>query len=416
MIETIRKQINSGELAVSVEKGNPDLLGDVITTAFFDMQKKTVTFFGKQSYVDINNATIATRQVREAYDLGSPKYLTLSRVAGSIETLLRASEGGKSQRDTPRTRPYAGEVIQKLQASSRASAANPAGTVSAGRGTPSGAAEGGATGTIQGSTSGRPEGSSVGLYGDKVREAVQREWRQVNDQGMPGLKAVLEVQIKKNGELVGIQVVKPSGNAIFDDAAKRAVLKAAPLPAVPEVIVQPSTKLILTFLSGRISKPESQEVSPQPESQEVSRSQEPPGPANAQQSKRLVQSSVHAPKAGSPFGDTYVQLEQMRDYVKKNALNGADFHCVMNGVLPWCDIHLPESFNSLLIPTERGLHRAQGFAVSMAADLARSAKGEFFLAVWDKGNSPILNCHYSYFGDSLECQDIQTLQWYGVRF
>jgi outer membrane biosynthesis protein TonB len=40
---------------------------------------------------------------------------------------------------------------------------------------------------------------------------------------------------------------------MFDDAAKRAVQKAAPLPAVPEIIVQPSTKLILTFLPGSIS-------------------------------------------------------------------------------------------------------------------------------------------------------------------
>jgi TonB family protein len=136
---------------------------------------------------------------------------------------------------------------------------NPAVTESAGRGSPSGSADAGAKGLTQGgSTSGSPEGSSaasalVGLYGDKVREAIQREWRLINDQSLSGLKAVLEVHIRKNGEVVNIQVVKPSGNALFDDAAKRAVQKAAPLPAVPEIIVQPSTKLILTFLPGSIS-------------------------------------------------------------------------------------------------------------------------------------------------------------------
>ena len=135
---------------------------------------------------------------------------------------------------------------------------NPVGAENSGRGTPSGAAEAGAKGAAQGSISGSLDGSTaasalIGLYGEKVREAVQREWRLINDQSMAGLKAVVEVQIRKNGELVSIQVVKPSGNAIFDDAAKRAVLNAAPLPAVPEVILQPSTKLILTFLPGSIS-------------------------------------------------------------------------------------------------------------------------------------------------------------------
>jgi TonB family protein len=129
---------------------------------------------------------------------------------------------------------------------------------SAGRGTPSGSVDAGAKGATQGSTSGSLEGTSaasalVGLYGNKVREAIQREWRLVNDQSLTGLKAVLEVQIRKNGEVINVQVVKPSGNPMFDDAAKRAVMNAAPLPAVPEVIVQSSTRLILTFLPGSIS-------------------------------------------------------------------------------------------------------------------------------------------------------------------
>ena len=126
------------------------------------------------------------------------------------------------------------------------------------RGTPNGAAEGGSRGATQGSTAGSPEGSSavsalVGLYGEKVRSVIEREWRLVNDQGIGGLKTVVEVQIRKSGEVVSIQVVKTSGNSNFDESAVRAVQKASPLPAVPEVIVQPSTKLILTFLPGRVS-------------------------------------------------------------------------------------------------------------------------------------------------------------------
>ncbi len=127
-----------------------------------------------------------------------------------------------------------------------------------GHGSPTGSADAGAKGTTVGSTGGTPEGSAaasalVGLYGEKVREAIEREWRLINDQGIGGLKAVLEVQIRKNGEIVQIHIVKPAGNSMFDDSALRAVRKAAPLPAVPEIIVQSSTKLIITFQPGRVS-------------------------------------------------------------------------------------------------------------------------------------------------------------------
>lgn len=127
------------------------------------------------------------------------------------------------------------------------------------RGSPTGSAEGGARGAVQGSTSGSPEGSTAvnalaGMYGEKVREKIQREWRLVNDQGIAGLRTVIEVQIRKSGEVLSSQVVKTSGNSMFDDSAVRAVHRAAPMPPVPEVMVQsPIQKLILTFQPGRVS-------------------------------------------------------------------------------------------------------------------------------------------------------------------
>lgn len=125
------------------------------------------------------------------------------------------------------------------------------------RGTPTGSADAGAKGTAQGSTVGSPDGSSAAsalanMYGERVRDAIQREWRLISDQGIGGLKAVVEVQIRKTGEIINIKVVKTSGNSVFDESAVRAVQRAA-LPAVPEVLVQASTKLILTFVPGRVS-------------------------------------------------------------------------------------------------------------------------------------------------------------------
>jgi TonB family protein len=126
------------------------------------------------------------------------------------------------------------------------------------RGTPTGAAEGGNLGTTHGSMSGTPEGSTASnrlasLYGEQIRQRIEREWRLANDQGLSGLRAVVEVQIRKTGEIVGVRDMAKSGNELFDDAAVRAVNRAAPLPPVPEAIIQSSTKLILTFLPGRVS-------------------------------------------------------------------------------------------------------------------------------------------------------------------
>lgn len=131
-------------------------------------------------------------------------------------------------------------------------------TESAPRGSASGSTDAGARGTAQGSIAGSPEGSSAmnaltAMYGEKVVAAVRREWTLLNDQGVAGLKAIVEVQIRKNGEIIGIQVVKASGNSMFDESAVRAVRKAAPLPPVPEAILQSTTKLILTFLPDRVS-------------------------------------------------------------------------------------------------------------------------------------------------------------------
>ncbi|MGO9534062.1 MAG: hypothetical protein ACLP3B_23170 [Syntrophobacteraceae bacterium] len=120
MIETIRKQISSGELAVSPEKGDPDLLGDIVTTAFFDTQKKTVTFSGKQFYMDTSHAVIGTREIQETYPFDSPKYRTLGKVAEAIESRLQAPRAAPSnpypqRQGEPRTRPTTAQIIQKLR-------------------------------------------------------------------------------------------------------------------------------------------------------------------------------------------------------------------------------------------------------------------------------------------------------------
>ena len=113
----------------------------------------------------------------------------------------------------------------------------------------------------QNHSSGSPESSTsvsalAGMYAGKVCSVIQGQWRLVNDQGISGLKAAVEVQIAKTGEVLNIHVVKSSGNPAFDESAVRAIERSSPLPAVPEVFVPPftnKTKFIFTFSPGRVS-------------------------------------------------------------------------------------------------------------------------------------------------------------------
>ena len=134
-----------------------------------------------------------------------------------------------------------------------------AGSNGAAPGSPNGTARGGRQGAGAGSAFGSPDGSSalgqvLGLYGQRVREKIESQWRLSSDRGVGGLMAVLEVRIRRSGEVVQVVVMRRSGNELFDQAAVRAVNMAAPLPPVPEAVAQGNTpQFILTFRPGKVS-------------------------------------------------------------------------------------------------------------------------------------------------------------------
>ncbi len=185
------------------------------------------------------------------------KLIPKPKVVPKTSTAAEASHEPAKAASAPAQAPSAPATAAASNATGRPGKAEQGGQP-AGRGTPNGSNDAGARGTAQGSTSGSLEGSSaasalLNLYAHKVREVIQQQWRLMDDQKAGGLKAVVEVQIRKTGEVINMQVVQPSGNSVFDQAAMRAVQRAAPLPAVPEVLVQSSTKLILTFRPGGVS-------------------------------------------------------------------------------------------------------------------------------------------------------------------
>jgi colicin import membrane protein len=68
-----------------------------------------------------------------------------------------------------------------------------------------------------------------GQYGAMIRDKVSRNWNQPPF-NTAGLKCSLRVRLTPGGEVVGVEVVRSSGNDIFDRSVQAAVLKATPLP------------------------------------------------------------------------------------------------------------------------------------------------------------------------------------------
>ena len=107
------------------------------------------------------------------------------------------------------------------------------------RGTPTGTVDGGAKGTAQGSVFGSPDGSGAisaasQLYYERVRNAIGQEWR-LPDQNVGNLETKVFLVVSRNGQVLSLQVEKPSGNSLFDEAAVRAIRKAD-IPAMPPVL------------------------------------------------------------------------------------------------------------------------------------------------------------------------------------
>lgn len=74
--------------------------------------------------------------------------------------------------------------------------------------------------------------SAMSEFEGLIRQRVTRNWNKPT--GVPaGLSCLVRVRLASGGEVLGVSVVKTSGNALFDRSVENAVYKAAPLP-VPD--------------------------------------------------------------------------------------------------------------------------------------------------------------------------------------
>lgn len=63
----------------------------------------------------------------------------------------------------------------------------------------------------------------------RIRDAVQRNWRRP-PVSKPNLTALIQVRVKPNGEVISANILRGSGDPLFDESAVIAVKKASPLP------------------------------------------------------------------------------------------------------------------------------------------------------------------------------------------
>jgi colicin import membrane protein len=87
--------------------------------------------------------------------------------------------------------------------------------------------------------------SALGQYVAQIQRKVKSGWILPQDlQGNP--EAVFNVVQLPTGEIISVKLAKSSGNALYDQAVERAILKASPLP-LPASREDFSRELKLTF-------------------------------------------------------------------------------------------------------------------------------------------------------------------------
>src|SRR5699024_2980154 len=71
------------------------------------------------------------------------------------------------------------------------------------------------------------EGQLVQGIADAIRVAVERSWSRPPS-ARTGMRTLLSIQLSSSGEVVGVGVLRSSGNAEFDQSAINAVRRASP--------------------------------------------------------------------------------------------------------------------------------------------------------------------------------------------
>ncbi len=76
-------------------------------------------------------------------------------------------------------------------------------------------------------------GSRCGAYVDLMKSRISQSWNQSGVNASPSQVSAVSFVLSRSGAASNIQIAQPSGNYLLDNSAKRAVIDASPLPALP---------------------------------------------------------------------------------------------------------------------------------------------------------------------------------------
>ena len=89
------------------------------------------------------------------------------------------------------------------------------------------------------------KGMDFVIYQNRMLSTIKENWAWVGQR--TNLKVVVQFSIKDNGEITGLKVLQPSGDATYDESVLRAVKKSSPLPAPPNAYRKDFAEVELTF-------------------------------------------------------------------------------------------------------------------------------------------------------------------------
>jgi protein TonB len=90
-------------------------------------------------------------------------------------------------------------------------------------------------------------GSRFGGYVDLMRDRISQHWVTADVHALPTQVCAISFTIARNGTVTNVQISQPSGSYLLDTSAKRAVLDANPLPALPPEFTQNEATVELKF-------------------------------------------------------------------------------------------------------------------------------------------------------------------------
>jgi TonB family protein len=108
---------------------------------------------------------------------------------------------------------------------------------------------------------GLPTGSAAGVgaltldvsdfpyawYLRQVLQKVQGQWQRQNQINEPNQKPMVLVEIQRDGSIRTPKIDQSSGNALYDQAALRAIVEASPFPPLPSDWSRPALRVMFRF-------------------------------------------------------------------------------------------------------------------------------------------------------------------------